>query len=197
MNSGLVQSLNYTIDAQYVKRQSVSDHKTQELRCERKELSAKLSCDLLISSMPLKDLVADLNAVPESIRTIADGLPYRDYVTLGVLVDRLKLRNETDIPTLGNLIPDDWIYVQDRSVKLGRIQIYNNWPHYMVHDPEHTVWPRLEFFCQKGDALWTMDEGAFREFAVKEMQRLGLIEDEKAVLDCHREQVKKAYPRLL
>ena len=77
--------------------------------------------------MSLKDLVAGMNDVPNNIAAIAKGLPYRDFVTVGLLVDKLNLKNETNIPTLGNIVPDCWIYVQDVGVKLGRIQIFNNW----------------------------------------------------------------------
>ena len=96
--------------------------------------------DIFISSMPLKDLVGGMNDVPEDISKIAAGLPYRDFVTVGLLVNKLNLKNETDIKTLGNIVPDCWIYVQDTGVKLGRIQIFNNWSPYMVEKPEDTVW---------------------------------------------------------
>ena len=82
--------------------------------------------DLVISSMPVKDLVAGMNDVPEEFSAIAQGLPYRDYMTVGVLVPGLKLKNETKIKTMGNIVPDNWVYVHDKSVKMDRFQIYNN-----------------------------------------------------------------------
>ena len=88
---------------------------------------------------------------PEDMRRIAAGLPYRDFVTVGLLVPRRELKNETDMKTLGNIVPDCWIYVQDAHVRLGRIQIFNNWSPYMVKDPEHTVWIGLEYFCAEGE----------------------------------------------
>ena len=100
--------------------------------------------------MPLCQLVTSLGDVPQEVSEIAAGLPYRDFVTVGLLVNRLHLKNETRIPTLGNIVPDCWIYVQDTSVKMGRIQIFNNWSPYMLKDPEHTVWVGLEYFCQEG-----------------------------------------------
>ena len=148
----------------------------------------------VISSMPLCDLVAGMNDVPPEPRRIAAGLPYRDYRTVGVLVPRLKLRNQTKVPTLGGIVPDNWVYVHDRSVRMGRFQIYNNWSPYLVRDPEHTVWIGLEYFCSEGDALWAPDDDAFADFAVAEMVRLGLIDRADEVLDRHAERVKKAYP---
>ncbi|MBR1524789.1 MAG: NAD(P)/FAD-dependent oxidoreductase, partial [Lachnospiraceae bacterium] len=150
--------------------------------------------DVIISSMPIKDLVSGMNDVPEDILRIAKGLPYRDYMTVGVLVKRLKLENRTKTKTVGNIVPDCWIYVQDRRVKMGRVQIFNNWSPYMVKDPLHTVWVGLEYFVQENDRFWTMDDRDFSDFAINEMISLGLIDSRNEVLDTHVERVKKAYP---
>lgn len=150
--------------------------------------------DFVVSSMPLKDLTAGMNDVPEDASRIAAGLPYRDYMTLGVLVNKLDLVNKTDIKTVGNIVPDCWVYVQDRSVKLGRFQIYNNWSPYMVKDLEHTVWIGLEYFVNEGDEFWQMSEEEFSRIGISEMIKIGLISDPKAVMDYHMEKVKKAYP---
>lgn len=150
--------------------------------------------DIVISSMPVKDLVAGLDNVPESVAAVAAGLPYRDYMTVGVLVPRLNLKNETKIPTLGNVIPDNWVYVHDRKVRMGRFQVYNNWSPYMVKDPEHSVWLGLEYFCNEGDELWSLSDDEFAALAVREMAAIGLVSSADTVLDCHVERVKKAYP---
>lgn len=150
--------------------------------------------DYVVSSMPLKDLVAGMNDVPEEIGQIARGLPYRDYITVGVLVPELKLKNRTKIPTIGDVIPDNWVYVHDRNVDMGRFQIYNNWSPYLVKDIEHTVWIGLEYFCADGDAMWSMEDDAFARKAIGEMVTLDLIGDAGEVLDYHVERVKKAYP---
>lgn len=150
--------------------------------------------DIFISSMPLKDLVGGMNDVPAAQAAIAAGLPYRDYRTLGVLIPRLNLHNKTKLKTIGNIVPDNWIYVHDRTVKLGRMQIYNNWSPYMVVDLEHTVWIGLEYFCTEGDEIWNMSEEEFSRFGVSEMVQMGLIDSAEDVLDTHSESVKKAYP---
>jgi protoporphyrinogen oxidase len=153
-----------------------------------------LVADYYFSSMPIKDLVAGMGEVPPAdVREIAEALPYRDFITVGLLVDRLKLKNETKIPTVGNIVPDCWIYVQDRGVKLGRLQVFNNWSPYMVGDPEHTVWIGLEYFCDEGDDLWSMTDDAFISFATAELAAIGVI-DQDAVKDSVRIRVKKAYP---
>ena len=150
--------------------------------------------DDVISSMPVKDLVGGMNDVPERYAEIASGLPYRDYMTVGVLTKRLNLKNETKTKTMGNIVPDDWVYVHDRNVKMGRFQIYNNWSPYMVKNIENTVWMGLEYFCDEGDEMWSMEDGDFGRMGVSEMVKMGLIEKESDVLDFHVERVKKAYP---
>lgn len=157
-------------------------------------IEKELEADYFISSMPLKDLVAGMNDVPKHITDIATGLPYRDFMTLGVLVKNLKLKNETEIQTVGGIVPDCWIYVQDRNVKMGRIQIFNNWSPYMVKDLEHTVWMGLEYFVSEDDSMWNMGEKDFSAFAIAEMIRLNLIDSADDVLDYHLERIKKAYP---
>lgn len=151
--------------------------------------------DIFVSSMPVKDLVAGMGSkVPAAACEIAKGLPYRDFVTVGLLLNKLNLKNKTDINTLGNIVPDCWIYVQDTGVKLGRIQVFNNWSPYLVKDPLNTVWVGLEYFCNEGDEFWNMSESECIDFAINELKRMGIADDETAVLDSHREKVQKAYP---
>jgi len=153
-----------------------------------------MEADCVISSMPIKDLVHGMNDVPAETRKIAEGLPYRDYMTVGVLIPRLKLENKTKIKTIGNIVPDNWVYVHDRNVQMGRFQIYNNWSPYMIRDIEHTVWMGLEYFCNEGDELWSMSDENFGRLGIQEMVKLGLIDREDEVIDFHVERVKKAYP---
>ncbi|MBQ8592122.1 MAG: NAD(P)/FAD-dependent oxidoreductase [Lachnospiraceae bacterium] len=150
--------------------------------------------DVFISSMPVQDLVAGMNDVPAEPARIAAGLPYRDYMTLGVLVPKLNLVNKTKLKTVSNIVPDCWIYVHDRTVKMGRFQIYNNWSPYMIKDLENTVWLGLEYFCNEGDKYWNMTEEEFAKFAIDEMVKMGLIDHADEVIDYHMEKVKKAYP---
>ena len=153
-----------------------------------------VSADALVSSMPVKDLVASMEGVPETPARIAAGLPYRDYMTVGVLVPTLLLKNRKKIPTMGGIVPDNWVYVHDRSVEMGRFQIYNNWSPYLVKDVANTVWVGLEYFCSEGDAMWSMADADFARKAVREMVALGMIASEADALDTHVERVKKAYP---
>lgn len=150
--------------------------------------------DIFISSMPIKDLVAGMNDVPKKPAEIAAGLPYRDYMTVGLLLPKLNLKNKTKIKTINNIVPDCWIYVHDRSVKLGRFQIYNNWSPYMIKDLNNTVWIGLEYFVNEGDEYWTMSDEKFTKFAIDEILSMELIDSPEDVMDSHVERVKKAYP---
>ncbi len=150
--------------------------------------------DYIISSMPVKDLVGSMNDVPEDMAAIAAGLPYRDYMTLGVLVPKIKLVNKTKMKTVSNIVPDCWIYVHEKAVQMGRFQIYNNWSPYMIKDLENTVWLGLEYFCNEGDKYWTMSDEEFSKFAIDEMVTMELIDSADEVIDSHVERVKKAYP---
>ncbi len=171
-----------------------ADNRLTGLVYEKDGESVTVEGDYVISSMPVKDLVEGMNDVPENCRKIASGLPYRDYMTVGVLIPRLNLKNETDKKTIGNIVPDDWVYVHDKRVKMGRFQIYNNWSPYMVKDIENTVWMGLEYFCNEGDEMWSMTDDAFAEMGIAEMVNMKLIDSKNDVLDYHVERVKKAYP---
>lgn len=175
----------------------VAENRVKHIRCRNTETGKWITVpgDTFLSSMPLRDLVKGMgDEVPAEVRRVAEGLPYRDFVTVGLLLDRLNLKNETKLRTIHNRIPDCWIYVQDTQVKLGRIQVFNNWSPYLVKDGENTVWIGLEYFCREGDGFWNMDDAACTAFAVGELIRMGIIDSEENVLDAHRERVKKAYP---
>lgn len=191
-----VENLGGKIEKGYlVKNINIEKNTVKSVECETKNGMEKIEGDIFISSMPLKDLVIGFKGekVPDKIQDIAKGLPYRDFITVGLLVKKLNLENKTNIKTLGNIVPDCWIYVQEPDVKLGRIQIFNNWSPYMVEKPEETVWIGLEYFCNENDEYWNMSDREFIKFATDELEKMNIIKKED-VLDSHRERVKKAYP---
>ena len=152
------------------------------------------TADYFFSTMPVKDLISAMGDAPsEEVRKVAAGLPYRDFMTVGLLCDKLKLKNNTNRKTLSNIVPDCWIYVQEPDAVVGRIQVFNNWSPYMVADPANTVWIGLEYFCNEGDKYWSMTDDEFIKFAIDELVRLDIIE-RHAVKDSLRIKVKKAYP---
>jgi protoporphyrinogen oxidase len=154
-----------------------------------------VACDYFLSSMPIKDLVAAIDGtfVPAEVRRIAGDLTYRDFITVGLLVKRTKINNRTKIKTYKNRTPDTWIYIQERDVKIGRLQIFNNWSPYLVKDYENTMWIGLEYFCNEGDVLWQMSDKEFITMAIDELVKISII-DREDVLDAVQVKVKKAYP---
>jgi len=148
----------------------------------------------IFSTMAVKDLIAAIKEnVPAEVQRVAAGLPYRDFITVGLQVDKLKLVNKTGQQTLHGGVPDNWIYIQEPEVQIGRLQVFNNWSPYMVADPHHTVWIGLEYFCSEGDQWWTMSDDDFIKFAAAELVKIGVIET-GSVRDAVRIRVKKAYP---
>jgi len=160
--------------------------------------SETIPCDFLLSTMPVKDLVLAINAgggekAPEHITKNASELPYRDFITVGLLLKKLKLINKTKIKTFQNIVPDCWIYIQERDVRIGRLQIFNNWSPYMVKNPENTVWIGLEYFCNEGDTLWNLSREDFINLAISELVKINII-DKEDVLDATQVKIEKAYP---
>ena len=143
-----------------------------------------LPCTQLLSTMPIKDLVAAAGEgfAPE-IRRIAGALSYRDFITVGLLYPRSTIPRQLD---------DNWIYIQEPGVNVGRVQVFNNWSPYMVADPA-TLWMGLEFFCKENDPLWTMGEAEMQALAHREMVQIGLVRTD-APLDAVVIHVPKAYP---
>jgi protoporphyrinogen oxidase len=148
----------------------------------------RLKGDYFFSTMPMRELVQAMDApVPANVREVSDGLQYRDFITVGLLCDRLKVK-EAD----GGLLKDTWIYVQEPDVLLGRLQIFNNWSPYLVSDPDK-VWIGLEYFCYDTDDLWKMEDEALKKFAIAEVAKIGIL-DAEAVSDSHVVRVPKTYP---
>ncbi len=146
--------------------------------------------DYVFSSMPVKELFQQLQAVniPAAVRSIAERLEYRDFLVVGILASRLAI-NES---STGGLIKDNWIYVQDKKVKAGRIQVFNNWSPFMVQDPA-TVWIGVEYFCNETDDFWQLPDSNIVSAAVKEMESIGVLEAAE-VKDALVVRIKKAYP---
>lgn len=155
--------------------------------------TTNIPCDYVVSTMALKDLVASLvPPPPPPVKEVAEGLMYRDFITVGLLVRKLKPSKYTlpDSPT--HLVPDTWIYIQEPDVKIGRLQVFNNWSPALVQD-ENTVWLGLEYFCFENDGLWSLSNQAIGELAKAELSHIDLIDPED-VLDFHVVRVPKAYP---
>ena len=144
--------------------------------------------DYFFSTMPVKELVADMNPpAPSGVREISDGLMYRDFITVGVLCERIKLR-ELD----GELVKDNWIYIQEPDVLVGRLQIFNNWSPFMVSE-KGKVWIGLEYFCNDTDSLWKKSDAEMVELAKTELASMNIL-DPQDVEDATVIHMEKTYP---
>ena len=137
-------------------------------------------CDYLVSTMPIKELCRMLPN-NKKVLSISDNLPYRDFMTIGVILKKTNIKLE-----------DTWIYVQEPNIKMGRIQVFNNWSPYLVKD-KNTVSLGLEYFASEGDENRMMKDKDFKDLAMSELEDMG-IASSKDLLDYHVERVKKAYP---
>ena len=134
-----------------------------------------------ISSMPIMELIQNFEpAVPDQVRKAAMDLNYRDFLTVVLII------NKPDV------FPDNWIYIHDPDVKVGRIQNFKNWSPYMVPDHNKTCLG-LEYFCFKGDGMWTMADEQLIELGKRELDILGLVRASE-VEDGTVVRMPKAYP---
>lgn len=146
--------------------------------------------DYYFSTMPIKDLCRGLPpAPPAAVREIAEGLVYRDFITVGLLVRGLQIHDD---PRLKQGVKDNWIYIQEPDARVGRLQIFNNWSPWMVGEAG-TTWIGLEYFCNEGDDLWRMTDDDLKALGRHEMAVIGIV-DPNDVLDATVIRVEKTYP---
>jgi protoporphyrinogen oxidase len=151
----------------------------------------ELRGDFFFSTMPVKELIRAIGpGVPPSVAAVSEGLVYRDFITVGLLLTGLRVAE--DRPEGRQLIRDNWVYVQEPDVRVGRMQVFNNWSPYMVADPG-TVWIGLEYFCYESDDLWSKPDAEMIRLAVEELARIDII-DPGAVLDATVIRMPKTYP---
>ncbi len=137
--------------------------------------------NFFISSMPIAELVEALDPpAPPDVQRAARALRYRDFVTVALILDQSEV------------FPDQWIYVHDPAVRVGRIQNFKNWSPEMVPDPRYTVLG-LEYFCNEGDDLWDATDDRLVDLARRELAALTIV-DPARVIDGVVVRQPKAYP---
>mgnify|MGYP001358407757 FL=1 len=158
-----------------------------------KEKSETLLGDYFFSTMPLKELIKGFDrGVNDEVNTVADGLVYRDHILVGLLLKGIRLKNNTKIKAVNDLVPDNWLYVQDREVKMGRLFFVNNFSPYMVAD-QNLVWLGAEYFCSEGDFVWMKPDREMADFAIGELVSMAII-NKDSVVDYTVVRTPKAYP---
>ncbi|GGB24050.1 NAD(P)/FAD-dependent oxidoreductase [Puia dinghuensis] len=149
--------------------------------------------DYFFSTMPVQELIAGMDDVaPASVQEVARGLQYRDFITVGVLLKKMSPPGKRENENKSHILPDTWIYIQEKDVKVGRLQIFNNWSPFMVKDPD-TVWVGMEYFCNKADDFWLQPDEAISSLAIKELDKMGLARVSD-VLDSTVLRMEKTYP---
>jgi len=125
--------------------------------------------------------------VPSEVVEVSEGLKYRDFITVGLLAKKLIVKEQD-----GGALKDNWIYIQEPDVRVGRLQIFNNWSPWLVTDPSKT-WIGLEYFCNENDDLWSLPDDEIAKLAVEEVARIGIL-NAVDVEDSHVVRVPKTYP---
>lgn len=172
-----------TIEGNQVESIEVKNHESGE--------SERFTGDFFFSTMPMQELVRCLSVPPPAhIKEISEGLVYRDFIEVGLLVNKLKVSEET--PNGKRLIADNWIYIQESDVLVGRMQIWNNWGPCMVADPSK-VWLGLEYFCYETDPVWKLSDEEMIKLAKEELEKIG-IANQSEVIDGMVLRVEKTYP---
>jgi len=145
--------------------------------------SEEITGDYFISTMPVRELIANLDAVvPQNVIEVANGLLYRDFITVGMLLKNINFDLE-----------DNWIYIQEPYVKVGRLQVFNNWSPFLVKD-KNTTWVGLEYFCNEDEPIWKSSKEEMTQLALSEMIQLGFISSKEDVLDSTVIKMPKTYP---
>lgn len=154
------------------------------------------SGDYIFSTIPVPELVRSLDKggreIPADVEEVAKGLPFRDFITVGLLVDELEIKNETDKVTVNGMVPDNWIYIQEPDVRVCRLQVFNNWSPYLVKDKSKT-WVGMEYVVSEHDDIWKLSNKDMAEFGIKELEKIGIL-DPKKVIDSTVIHIKKTYP---
>ncbi|MFN0006589.1 MAG: NAD(P)/FAD-dependent oxidoreductase [Planctomycetota bacterium] len=159
----------------------VREGRVVAVRAKTPQGEARIEADHCISSMPVRELVRAIDPpVPPSIRASGEGLRYRDFLVVALILEG------------DDLFPDNWIYIHTPGVQVGRVQNFNNWSRAMVPVPGRTCLG-FEYFCFEGDGLWTSPDAKLIELAKKELGILGLADSAK-VIDGSVVRMEKAYP---
>ena len=183
-----------------LKKINTKDGIIVSIEYEKDNKNKIIKCDKLISSMPIKDffqIIDDKICIPNSVYDAAINLPYREFMSVCLVLKNINWKNDTDKQNVQDIPFDSWDYIQDPIVKLGRIQIFNNWSPYLFKNKEEVsekVLIGLEYFCSENDEFWNMNDEDFINYAIEEIIKIGLISSKDDVINSTRIKIKKAYP---
>lgn len=171
------------------------DNKIVSVRVQNKNTGEiqEIFGDVFVSSMPVKSLLTNMNDVPQNILDIANNLIYRDFILVNYVTEKINLKNNTDVPTVNNIAPDSWIYLQDNDIKAGRLDIMNNFSPYIVKNFKDDFVINLEYFCNENDNFWSDTDENIINFGISELEKLNVTEKTR-IKKSKVIRIKKAYP---
>ena len=182
---------NFNSDIKEIK---IKNSRVQSVVIEQNGVSREIIGDNFISSMPIKELISKINGyVPPEVKRVAEGLPYRNVRLAAFLLNKLKLKNTTKIKTYNNLIPDVWIYIQEKGMKAGRMEIINNFSPYLVENNRKQVCITVEYFCSDNDDIWSQSDEDFLKMVRAELKQMNIAADEDFI-SSKSIRIDKAYP---
>lgn len=172
----------------------LDDNRVKKISVSNNKLNIIDNIDFFVSSMAIDELFGKLENTPTQMLKIAKGLPFRNHILVHLVVDKLLIKNNTLESTIKNQVPDVWIYVQDRNVKLGRFVIYNNFSPYIVDEFQNNLSVGLEYFVDTNDDLWKNNDNDIIEYAINEFKKINVINDTTKIKIKKVFRTEKAYP---
>lgn len=149
-------------------------------------------CDILISSMAVKDMINGMDDIPRNVHEVVHGLSYRGLITVGVEVACMRMKNDTEEKTINDMVPDSLIYINDPKTKLGRIQVYNNFSPYLTND--NNILLGLNYYCNEGDYYWNLNDIEWNKIVVNDLINAGVIYNADDIVNITKYSVPKAFP---
>lgn len=188
-NGGEIHKSSKVVEIHYDKNKVSRIVVEDQITKERKNIEA----DYFFSTMPIDELVKSIKpGVPENVKEVAEGLIYRDFITVGILAKDMEIKNKTNIPTVKDMIPDTWVYIQDPGFLVCRVQFFNNWSPFLVENREN-AWIGMEYVVNKNDEIWEKSDEEIIEFGIDEAEKIGLIKKEN-VIDANVIKMTHVYP---
>lgn len=165
-----------------VKEIHCQDNKVTSILTENENGQDLIDAEYLLSSIPITELAKKLRPIaPSSVLKAVDKLTYRSFVTANIIYKKK------------NKLKDTWLYIHSPEVRLGRVQIFNNWSPYMVKNRNYTSLG-LEYFCTEGDKTWNMPEDKLTKLADAEVKKIGLVDPKTEIFQTSYGRYAKAYP---
>lgn len=187
MNRCVENGVNVMLQSEIISIQGLED-KTRTVVIKTDLGTVTIDADIIISSIPLKELIVNNVNAPTLVKKSASVLEYRDMIVMGLTFDKSVAG-----PVLKRNDKDCWIYLQENSIKTGRLQILNNWSPKMVNAQKDYL-IEVEYFCNKSDSIWNLNDDQVENIIERELVECGIISTTLDEKKYSVQRVEKAYP---